>query len=1087
MFLKYCCKVFTFFILFLSIHTVRPQDATSFNFQHITEGISHSTATVFLEDSYGFIWIGTRNGLNRYDGKDFEIFNKTLNGVNGLTHEYVVSLYEDGENILISTNDGLSLYDRSLNLVVPYPFKKEGKKIESKRFQGVTKLHGYLWLGTEKSGLYRYQPETGDLKHLKIPNDYIKLKNKRIDRVLEIMPLANDHMLVITTYNILVINKEMEILNKLQQKDEIFATTALGENNYLLGTLNGSLVQLEVDKNLKFLIKRKNVSPGYCIRSLAKGRNRELWIGTENNGLYIYNKNLEQVQHIEYSVYRPNSISGNSIWALLNTRNGIMWVAPYRSGLNFHDPELFKFRHFTSDPLNPKSLSNKLINCFSKDPNGNVWIGTDGGGLNYWNRSLNTFDHYSIKNNNFGSDVVLSLLQTKQNELWVGTWTNGIIVFNTKSKKYDELNTQNSFLKSNIVVDLLLDKKDRIWVVNFFTGLQLFNPKTNKHEDIVLTSEVDGTEINSLNTIFEDNQGNIWIGALNSGLFKLSENNGTWTSAHYHIKNSLSNNFVNSIIQDTENTIWVGTQGGLNKYIPENDSFEIINKSDGLKNDAIKEIIDDKNKHLWLSTEEGIIRYHTDTGKKMEYGVVDGLQANQFNPNASLVTNKGEYIFGGVNGFNIFTAKDVVKRKDKLTLFISDLKIFNKSVLPNDEFGVLEKDISQVDSLTLNYDQSVINIDFKALTMRHPESVDYAFYLEGFEKNWNYVGNNPSATYTNLNPGAYTLRMKSTNSDGVWIDNELKLHMTITPPYWQMWWFQFLLVVLVLLLLYLAYYLKVRNIKKNQKILVQKVAERTRELRHQKNKLEEAASSLQSKNKEIQQFTFAVSHDLKSPLNNIKGLAGLVPISIEAKDFKTVEEYLNLIDISCDNMSALISDITKIAELGKVENKNELLNTNEILNLSKDLIKGNLDKEKVELTIANDLPKIYGDRKRITQVFSNFLDNSIKYMGDQKNPKISVDYIDNGDTNSFLVRDNGLGMNENALQNLFTPFERFHKNTEGTGLGLYMVKKIAVSHGGTIVAESEGVGKGTTFKLTLPKAEIAMQKAKNNNRLRTES
>ncbi|WKX77390.1 triple tyrosine motif-containing protein [Zobellia laminariae] len=199
--------------------------------------------------------------------------------------------------------------------------------------------------------------------------------------------------------------------------------------------------------------------------------------------------------------------------------------------------------------------------------------------------------------------------------------------------------------------------------------------------------------------------------------------------------------------------------------------------------------------------------------------------------------------------------------------------------------------------------------------------MNYAFYLDGFEKDWNYVGNNPSATYTNLNPGQYTLRIKSTNSDGVWVDNELDLHMTITPPYWKTWWFRSLLVVLVLLVFYIAYYLKVRSIKNNQRKLVLKVAERTKELRLQKNKLIEAANDLKSKNKEIQRFTFAVSHDLKSPLNNIKGIAGLVPMAIESEDFTTVEEYLSLIDISCDNMNELISDITKIAKLGKIKNK----------------------------------------------------------------------------------------------------------------------------------------------------------------------
>ncbi|WP_194551331.1 two-component regulator propeller domain-containing protein [Zobellia nedashkovskayae] len=1083
MVLKYFFKILTFYILLLSLYTVQSQHKESLIFQHIEKGISHSTATILLEDSYCFIWIGTRNGLNRYDGKDFEIFNKTTDGVTGLTHEYIVSLYEDDENLLISTNHGLSIYDRSLNLVIPYPFKKEAKKIESKRFEWVIRLNDYLWLGTEKDGLFRYQPETGELKQFKLPDDYVKLKNRRVDKIIKVMPLDDERMLVISTYNILVINREMEILSKLQETDEIVTATPLEKNNFLLGTISGVLIELKIDSSLGFLTKKKDISPGFSIRSLTKNNNGELWIGTENNGLFIYTKTLEPIQHIEYNVSKPNSISGNSIWSLLCTRNGVMWVAPYKSGLNFYDPEFFKFKHITSDPFNSKSLSNKLVNCFNEDTKGKIWIGTDGGGLNCWNRTLDTFEHYSLKDKNFGSNVVLSLLQTKKNELWAGTWTNGIVVFNTDSKKFEELNTQNSFLKSNTVVDLLKDRKGRIWIINYFAGVQIFNPQTNSHENIDLTSQLDGTEINSLNRIFEDNKGNIWIGSLNSGLLKLTESDGTWKSTHYHSKNSLSNNFVNSIIQDSENVIWAGTQGGLNKYMPESDSFQSVKKSDGLKNDAIKEIIDDKNKRLWLSTEEGIIRYNTSTGKTIDYDVGDGLQANQFNPNSSLITSKGEYIFGGVNGFNIFTAGAVAKQKDKLNLFISDLKIFNKSVLPNDDFGVLKKDISQVDSLTLNYDQSVINIDFKALTFRRPESVNYAFYLDGFEKDWNYVGNNPSATYTNLNPGQYTLRIKSTNSDGVWVDNELDLHMTITPPYWETWWFRSLMVALVLLVLYLAYYLKLRSIKKNQRKLVLKVAERTKELRLQKDKLIEAANDLESKNEEIQRFTFAISHDLKSPLNNIKGIAGLVPMAIETEDFTTVEEYLSLIDISCDNMNELISDITKIAKLGKIENNNELLNTNEILNLSRDLIKGKLNKENIELTIAHDLPEIFGDRKRITQVFGNFLDNAIKYMGDQQNPKIAVEYIDNGDTNSFLIRDNGSGMDERALKKLFTPFERFHKNTKGTGLGLYMIKKIAVSHGGTIMAESGGNGKGTTFKLILPKAEIAKQKALNNNKL----
>jgi signal transduction histidine kinase len=355
--------------------------------------------------------------------------------------------------------------------------------------------------------------------------------------------------------------------------------------------------------------------------------------------------------------------------------------------------------------------------------------------------------------------------------------------------------------------------------------------------------------------------------------------------------------------------------------------------------------------------------------------------------------------------------------------------------------------------------------------------VHYAYFLDGFETEWNYVGNNPSATYTNLDPGEYTLSMKSTNSDGVWIDNELDIYIHILPPFWGTWWFRSLVVVLILLSFYSAYNIKLRNIKKNQRRLESKIAERTKELQHQKDKLVEAANELESKNEEIQRFTFAVSHDLKSPLSNIQGIAGLIPMEIEMKDFPNVEEYLGFIDVSCNNMNELISDITEIARLGKIENKNEVLNTNKLLKLERNLISPRLRTGNIQLNIADNLPDIYGDRKRIIQVFGNLLDNAIKYMGDQPNPIITIAAEENGDTNSFLVRDNGSGMDKHSLKKLFSAFERFHSDVKGTGLGLYMIKQIAVSHGGTIIAESDGKGKGTTFKLILPNAKIAAQKA----------
>ncbi|MEP2278879.1 two-component regulator propeller domain-containing protein [Maribacter sp.] len=1078
MLLKYFLTSLTFFTIIFCTHCVQSQQQEPLYFQHIQDGLSQSSATVLLEDKFGFLWIGTRNGLNRYDGKDFEIYTKSLDGKTGLKHEYIVSLYEDGENIIIGTNEGLSLYNRSLNIITPYPFINEGTTITSDVFEIIVKKNGMLWLGGESSGLYRYELATGELKHFPPPNNHIKLDNPRLNKVVNIKILDAERILAVFTYNTLLIDSEMNILSDILETEAMVTSIDVTNNSFLLGASNGILYKLAVENNATYISKEKEVSLGFGIRSLERNINGNLWIGTENNGLYIYSEDLELKNHLEYDVKKPRSLAGNSIWALLSTRNGTMWVAPYKSGLNFYDKEYYKFKHIESDPFNPKSLSNKLVNCFLEDDKGNIWIGTDGGGLNYWNRSSNTFDNYSLKNKTFNSDVVLSILETKENQLWAGTWTHGISVFDTETKNYSVLTSENSFLKSNIIIDLLKDKKDRIWIVNYFAGVQVYDPSTNTHQNITLISDIDGTTINSLHKIFEDNLGNIWIGTLNSGLFKVTEKNNQWSIVHYHTKNTLSNRFVNVIVQDDENTIWVGTQGGLQKYLPETDSFLAITKENGLKNDAIKGIINGQNNHLWLSTENGIIRYNSKTGETINYDIGDGLQGKEYIASSSLTTKKDEFVFGGINGFNLFTASEVEKQKDTLTLFVSGLKIFNQPVFPNDDFEVLDKDMSQVDSLTFSYDQSVINIDFKALTFRHPENVNYAFYLEGFEKNWNYVGNNPTATYTNLNPGEYILRMKSTNSDGVWVDNEIDLHITITPPYWQTWWFKLLMIALVLLIFYLVQHIKLLNIRKNQRRLELKVDERTKELQHQKNQLEVAADNLKSKNEEIQRFTYAVSHDLKSPLGNIKGLANLIPLEMDLKENPDIAEYLNLINISCTNMNELISDITEIARLGKIENKNELLHTNEILELSKNLIKSQLTNKNIDLSIAENLPDIFGDRNRIIQVFGNFLDNAIKYMGEQPNPKIIVDFEEDGEENIFFVRDNGLGMDEPALKKLFTPFVRFHDKIKGTGLGLYMVKKIALSHGGNIIAESEGKGKGATFKLILPKAKIAAKRAK---------
>jgi len=1064
-------------ILFLStsprLNAQLEQD--SITFHHIEKGMSESTASVIFEDSYGFIWTGTPNGLNRFDGTDFKVFEKSLDGKTGLTDGYVITLYEDNETLYIGTNQGLSVYDRDLDIVRAYEFKNEGKAIATRSFRTILRDGDILWLGTFGNGLYRYNTKTGGLKQFLV-DEIISVGNTNRNLILQVARLDGEGVLVITNSALFVLTNNLEIVTEQLEHVTITCATKIDNHNFLLGTQNGDVIELHVTSDAAFHFKRSAISPGYVILSLAKRDNGDIWVGTENNGLFIHSKATGDMAHIKSSASRTNTISSNSIWYLMNASNGVMWMAPFKKGLSFYDPQYYKFKHIKQDPFNPKSLNNNIINCFTEDEKGNLWVGTDGGGLNYWNRSLNTFEHYSLDKGNFSSNVVLSLLQTETNQLWVGTWANGLTIYNTEDGSYETLTAENSFLSSNNITGLIQDRKGRIWIVNLFGAVHVYNPVTKTAKTVSITSAVDGANILTVARILEDKNGNIWLGSQSAGLFRLVENEKGWTRHHYHSQHeskAISTNFINTIFEDDEGTLWVGTQAGLNKYLPDTDSFEAITKQDGLKNDAIMGIIADDEKQLWLSTGGGILRYNPETGDTIAYDEGDGLQSNEFNASSFYTTGNGEYVFGGSNGFNIFTPDEVAKRNDKPKVFIAGIKIFNRPVSPNDETGVLNKTIARLDSVTFNYDHSVINFDFRALTFRHPEKVNYAYFLEGFEKEWNYVGNTPQTTYTNLSPGNYTLRIKSSNSDGVWNTEETKLAVSVTPPFWQTWWFRFLIGAMLLGGIYTIYFVRIQNIKRYQLKLERRIDERTKELQLQKKKLAKTAKELSEKNEEIQRFTYAVSHDLKSPLHSIEVLTSLIPNDIDITKYPDTAEYLDFIEQSCTIMKNLIEDITEIAKLGKIENKNELLDTKEIIKVASNMAFGRFSENKGELIISHELPPIYGDRNRLIQVFENLIDNAIKYMGDQKSPIVRVTSKTNKDHLQFFVIDNGSGMDTNAQQKLFTPFQRFDSNTEGTGLGLYMIKKIIESHEGTISARSEGKGKGTTFVITLPKAKAA--------------
>jgi len=1078
---KYLFHILLTLLFFVTFKTTLQAQAAkdTLSFIHIKSGMSQSTISALFEDSQGFLWVGTTNGLNKYDGADFEVFEKSTDNKNGLTDGFIQTIYEDAAtNLLIGTTNGLNIYNRTLDFVKPYPFKLEGNQIQSKSIHSILEKDGYLWLGTERNGLYRYNISTGKTKKLDVG---VFEKGKPDDNhVIDVFQLPNNKLLMVTQGSKYIIDERLQIKERFQSTRFTSSALMLGPSTFAFGSQGGDVVRFDVIDDHLVVLDSIHVKTNNTITALEKDNHGNLWVAIENFGLSLYNYEKSTLSIIKSDYRKPNSISGGSIRTMFKASDGTMWLGYFRKGLSFYNSDHYKFEHFKLDPFNSKSLSNDLVNCFSEDEKGNIWIGTDGGGLSYWDRKQRAFEHYSLDNGKLNTNVVISILQDDKNQLWVGSWANGLALFDLETMKYEVWTQENSFLASNNIRDMLIDQKGRIWIACFAGGLQIYDPKTKEYKNISLKSK-DGNEEMTIARLFEDDNGHIWVGTL-GGVFKLSETKNNWSYQLYSTlsnRHFLSNDYVNTITEDDYGNLWVGTEVGLNKYLPAKDTFIVEKQAKELENEAIKGILQDEYGHLWLSTgAAGIVRYDYNTHRLSNYGSHDGLQGKEFIANSSYKTSQYNMLFGGNNGFNIFTANQAKKNTDIPKIVISELKIFNKPVRPDDSFGVLKENISQVDSITLRHNQSVIEFEFGAITFRNAQNVEYAYFLDGFEMEWNYVGNKTTATYTNLNSGKYVFRLKSTNSDGVWSNQEKTVFITIMPPYWQTWWFRLLIAGVILMCITIAFKIRMRNSKIYQDKLEGQIKERTKELELQKKKLAETADELSEKNEEIQRFTYAVSHDLKSPLNNIRGIAELIPLELDSEDTTGVEKCLELIDTSCDIMSNLIADVTEIAKLGKIENKNELLNTDDIMSLIGDLSKGKRDAGSVQLHIASDLPNIYGDKNRIIQVFGNLVDNAIKYMGDEKQPKVMIEALETDCRIIIKVTDNGSGMDEESLKKLFSPFKRFHSDVKGTGLGLYMTKQIVESHGGQISAESPGKDLGTSFSVTFPTAEISMKNEK---------
>jgi ligand-binding sensor domain-containing protein/signal transduction histidine kinase len=1080
-----------FFFGFALSDPLLPQ-TEDLKFYTIVHGLSQSTVSSILQDHKGFMWFGTRGGLNRYDGYEFRIYKNHFRDGTTISNDRIRDILEDDDgNIWIATASGLNVWMRDTDSFVRYLHDEaDSNSLGCNAVEDLFRdSRQNLWIGTE-GGLDRLDTVSSRFIHYRSEKNGNSLSDNMIHMIFED---SHGNLWIGTgdgKLNILDNNRlNLRVLEPLKGRNHPFPrfTCMLedGQGGLWIGTQNTGLLRVDSlsgDPRFKQYLhdsRRGTSLANNNIMSMLLDRQGRLWLGTENGGLDLFNTGSGIFQHYQYDPDNPSGIGGNSIWSLYQDRNGRIWIGTYDNGLSVLDKGLSRFSLYRHQMNEPKSLSHNYVSKFLEDSRGRLWIATNGGGLNIFDRAAGTFtaiQHEPHDIRSLPNNAVTSLFEDPQGRLWVSTWAGGVSVMDSGGRMVTNYSTEHGRLTSNYVQDITGDAGGRIYIASHGGGLNIYNPAGSRFIHY-MHSESDIMSIGSNDCIqlLFDSRGRLWIGTEGSGLDLLADPYGDGSFVHFRNSPkdsaSLSNNTVECMAEDSRGRLWIGTGNGLN--CKDGQSFRVYREEDGLPGNAIQGIVEDNHGQLWITTLNGVSRFDPDRNVFRNYDVSDGLQGNEFSDkNAAYRTRNGEIYLGGKQGFNSFYPDSIRDNPDAPAVWLTGLKIFNRPVGIGTQDSPLSMSVMETKVLILSYRQSVFSLEFAALNFTHPEKNQYAYTLEGFDKTWNYAGTGRTATYTNLNPGHYLFRVKGSNNDGVWNEEGASLAITITPPFWKRAWFCLGLGAALLGAFWVFHEHQVRTHKKQNQILETYVRERTRdltvanlEMEQQKNSIESYAGALKEANRELEDFSYSVSHDLRAPLRGMDGFSQVLLDEYADKLDEYGKDCLRRIRNASQRMSMLIDGLLKLSRLVRAEMNIRQVNLSELVqSIALDYQQANPGRL-VRFVIADHLVA-EGDPVLLRAMMGHLIGNAWKFTEGRTDAKIEFSCMEGWDEPVFYIRDNGCGFDMKNRDRLFEVFQQQNGTTENAGIGLATVKRIVQRHGGHIWAECEK-DKGTSFYFTL--------------------
>jgi ligand-binding sensor domain-containing protein/signal transduction histidine kinase/DNA-binding response OmpR family regulator len=1046
------------FLFFLLFHQLAwGQEDKSVLFSHLStgDGLSGSSVNCILKDKYGFLWLGTANGLNKYDGYKFKVFRNKPGSSNTIPDNYISCLFEDKAGVLwIGTSEGITKYNRNDDSFTSYGGGAIHAVFES---SGDT-----LWVGTFH-GL-----RVLDRKAQKIipagPKDSLlsRIENINISCIYED---SRKHLWIGTEDGLFLYSKKwkniqnIEYNHDLRLKKKSWVTSIIEDKNGIFWIGSENVLYAFSYRNDTLLTRRNDIEiPEELtgrILAISMDKNNLIWAGKEN-GLIRFNPATGAIAVFQKEVSNEQSLSHNSIRSLYIDDREILWAGTFGGGVNKYDKNQFAFgKHRIYSSENPDLISN-VVTSFAEDVSGNMWIGTDGGGLFLWEINNNRFIPFNpgSKSNYFSGYIITTLRLSRDRErLWVGTYDQGLIELNTRTRSARLFNKENGKLKNNSVNAILEDRKGRLWIGTLGGGISILSNTETKVESENIEP------LTSVATLFEDTDGSIWVG----GFYGVHIYHPSLkTSAYLTPGNSDIDGVVNCIFKDSENNIWVGTRTkGIQLFDRATKKFITFSEDQGLANNIVNSIVEDNGGYLWIGTSGGISCFDPRKHTFENYTRQDGLPSNEFTKGTTYISKTGRIFLGTIDGFTTFYPQENKINSTIPPVVITDFQLANKS-LPAEMYNPQFKSNSNASpQIILSYDQSDFSIEFAALNFTVPEKNQYAYILEGFDKDWNYAGYEHKATYTNLDPGEYIFRVIASNNDGIWNKKGTSLRIIITPPFWKTklaYLFYLLILAGILYLLYRE--IKARERLKNQILFQKLTAEKMEELNQMK----------------LNFFT-NISHELRTPLSLI--IDPLRKITGEEISASQVKNLGNLAFKNAARLSNLVNQLLDFRRFsGQYKLEPQHINLIEAIKEICQAFEERAREREIEFDLRFNIAfkDAWMDIDKLEKILSNLISNAFKFTPNGGKIQVLVSTIEKNENRSLEIRvkDTGPGVPQAYKQKIFDLFFQVEGTTrydmESSGIGLSLTRELVLLHGGE-VSEIGKQGEGALFVVKLPLQE----------------